>query len=518
MKLFILANFFILLFLFGASTFTLTLLSFFFYAFLFVLNHYLVPGGSAWSGYRHALRLRGPVGWPLLGSIPDQMNALAHRKLASIAASLDAKRLMVYSLGMSTRVIISSHPETAKQILGGSSFSDRPIKQSARALMFERAIGFAPSGAYWRHLRRLAAVHMFSPKRIAGLEGLRQHVANRMVVRVEEEMKERRVVGVKEILQEGSLNNIIESVFGLGLEKEGRSDIALTLHDMVKEGYDLISRFNLEDYFPLRFLDFYGVKRKCHNLVAKVKCVMDQIVEERKRAGGFSGRSDFLSAMLALPVEDQLSDSDLVAVLWEMIFRGTDTVAILLEWVMARIALHQDIQTKAQEELVTVVGNQRHVRDSDLSNLPYLQAIVKEVLRMHPPGPLLSWARLAVHDVYVDKLFVPAGTTAMVNMWAIAHDPAIWKDPWAFKPERFIEEDVSIMGSDLRLAPFGSGRRVCPGKALGLATVQLWLARLLHQFKWIPAEPVDLSERLMLSMEMKKPLICRVVPRGGFTS
>lgn len=240
------------------------------------------------------------------------MSALAHRKLASMAASLNAKRLMVYSLGTSTRVIISSHPETAKQILGGSSFSDRPIKQSARALMFERAIGFAPSGAYWRHLRRLAAVHMFSPKRIAGLEGLRQHVADKMAVRVWEEMEERKAVGVKGILQEASLNNIIESVFGLGLEKE----LTLTLHEMVNEGYDLISRFNLEDYFPLRFLDFYGVKRQCHKLAAKVEIVVGQIVKERKRAGDFSGGNDFLSALLALPAEDQLSDSDLVAVLW----------------------------------------------------------------------------------------------------------------------------------------------------------------------------------------------------------
>ncbi|KAG8365239.1 hypothetical protein BUALT_Bualt18G0083600 [Buddleja alternifolia] len=72
----------------------------------------------------------------------------------------------------------------------------------------------------------------------------------------------------------------------------------------------------------------------------------------------------------------------------------------------------------------------------------------------------------------------------MVNMWAIAYDPSIWADPSAFKPKRFIEEYFSIMGSDLRLAPFGSGRRSCLGKALGLATVHLWLARLLQQFKW----------------------------------
>lgn len=197
-----------------------------------------------------------------------------------------------------------------------------------------------------------------------------------------------------------------------------------------------------------------------------------------------------------------------------MIFRGTDTVAILLEWIMARMVSHQDIQTKVQHEIDACVGPHRHVQDSDVPNLPYLHAIVKEVLRMHPPGPLLSWARLAIHDVHVEKILVPAGTTAMVNMWAITHDPTIWKDPWAFKPERFIEEDVPIMGSDLRLAPFGSGRRVCPGKALGLATVNLWLARLLHQFRWLPAQPIDFSETLKLSLEMKKPLACHVVPRS----
>ncbi|KAI4343385.1 hypothetical protein L6164_010740 [Bauhinia variegata] len=198
-----------------------------------------------------------------------------------------------------------------------------------------------------------------------------------------------------------------------------------------------------------------------------------------------------------------------------MTFRGTDTVAILLEWIMARMVLHQDIQEKARQEIDTCIGQYGHVRDSDIPKLHYLQAIVKEVLRLHPPGPLLSWARLAVHDVYVDKLFVPAGTTAMVNMWAITHDSSIWEKPWVFKPERFLKEDVSIMGSDLRLAPFGSGRRVCPGRALGLATVHLWLARLLHQFVWLPVpkQSVELSECLRLSLEMEKPLRCQVVRR-----
>ncbi|XP_022775858.1 cytochrome P450 78A5-like [Durio zibethinus] len=477
----------------------------------FFLNYWLVPGGFAWRNHHvYSPQLRGPVGWPLLGTLP-LMGSHAHRKLANMAASLGASRLMAFSIG-TTRVIISSHPDTAREILSGSSFSDRPIKESARLLMFERAIGFAPSDKYWHHLRRIAANHMFSPRRISCLESLRQQVADEMVVEVRKGMEENGLVELREILQKGSLSNILQSVFGSSGCFE-RKELGL----MVKEGYELISLFNWEDYFPLRFLDFHGMKRRCHKLSGKVRSVVGRIVKERKKGGDLvNGGNDFLTALLALPKEDQLSDSDMVAVLWEMIFRGTDTVAILLEWIMARMVLHQDIQAKVQQEIDACIGNRcGHVQYFDIPNLPYLQAVVKEVLRMHPPGPLLSWARLATHDVDVGKCFIPAGTTAMVNMWAITHDPSIWKDPWRFRPERFVEEeDVSIMGSDLRLAPFGSGRRVCPGKALALATVQLWLARLLHSFRWLPgAQNVDLLETLRLSLEMKKPLVCQVIPR-----
>lgn len=203
-----------------------------------------------------------------------------------------------------------------------------------------------------------------------------------------------------------------------------------------------------------------------------------------------------------------------------MIFRGTDTVAVLIEWILARMVLHPDIQSKVHDELDRVVGRSRPLTESDIAATVYLPAVVKEVLRLHPPGPLLSWARLAIIDTVVDGYHVPAGTTAMVNMWAITRDPHVWQDPLEFKPERFVsrrESDVefSVMGSDLRLAPFGSGRRACPGKALGLATVTFWVGTLLHELEWIGSacDPVDLSEVLRLSCEMANPLAVKVRPR-----
>ncbi|KAK9279115.1 hypothetical protein L1049_012790 [Liquidambar formosana] len=176
-------------------------------------------------------------------------------------------------------------------------------------------------------------------------------------------------------------------------------------------------------------------------------------------------------------------------------------------------------KSRVHDELDMVVGKSRAVNESDVSAMVYLPAVVKEVLRLHPPGPLLSWARLAITDTTVDGCHVPEGTTAMVNMWAISRDPEVWVDPLEFKPERFVakegELEFSVLGSDLRLAPFGSGRRTCPGKALGLTTVSFWVASLLHEFEWVPSDqgPVDLKELLKLSCEMANPLTVKVHPR-----
>ncbi|XP_078433920.1 cytochrome P450 78A5-like [Wolffia australiana] len=466
-----------------------------------------IPGGFAWRGA--AAAPPGPAGWPVLGSIPA-MGALAHRRLAELAESYGATRLMALSLG-STRVVISSDPDTAREILCSAAFSDRPAKESARLLMFERAIGFAPAGEYWRRLRRLAATSLFCPRRIAAMEGLRQKVALRMIERAGEEMKMSGAVELRELLQSGSLESVLGSVFGVSLDREREKEVV----EMVKEGYELIGAFNWGDHFPMgSLLDFHGVGRRCRKLADKVKLVVGELINERRYTSGLGEGNDFLSVLLSLPEEERISDYDMTAILWEMIFRGTDVVAIVLEWALARMVLHPEIQAKVQQEIEECLGGvSRPVEDADMPRLPYLQSVVKEVLRLHPPGPLLSWARLAIHDIHVGKVFVPAGTTAMVNMWAITHDGSIWKDPWAFRPERFMEDTVPVLGSDLRLAPFGAGRRVCPGRALGLATVNLWFARLLQSYSWSAARPVVLAEQLRLSMEMKKPLTCRVGPR-----
>lgn len=207
-----------------------------------------------------------------------------------------------------------------------------------------------------------------------------------------------------------------------------------------------------------------------------------------------------------------------------MIFRGTDATAVLMEWALARLVLHPDVQAKVHAELDEVVGRSTPVNESHVPKLVYLQAVLKEVLRMHPPGPLLAWVRQATLDAEVDGHSVPAGTAAVVNMWAITHDADVWPEPFEFRPERFLAagagadvvDQFSVLGGDARLAPFGSGKRSCPGKAMAMTAVGFWLATLLHEYEWASpsdAPSVDLSEVLRLSCEMAVPLEVVVRPR-----
>ncbi|KAL5201579.1 hypothetical protein ABZP36_035933 [Zizania latifolia] len=498
------------------------------------LLHWSFPGGPAWGRWWWTQRRRGwligdgavvpgPRGLPVIGSM-WLMTGLAHRNLAASASALRAgKRLMAFSLG-ETRVVVASHPAVAKEILNSPSFADRPVKESAYGLLFHRAIGFAPHGAYWRALRRVASTHLFSPWQVAASAPQRAVIARQMV----SALKQQSAAGVevRRVLRRASLHNVMWSVFGrryeLELDPGKESDETRELRALVDEGYDLLGQLNWSDHLPwLARFDLQSTRARCSRLVPRVNRFVNRIIDEHRSAppaAESDAAADFTDVLLSLQGSDKLADSDMVAVLWEMVFRGTDTVAVLIEWALARLVLHQDVQARVHDELDRVVGLDRAVTESDSASLVYLHAVIKEVLRLHPPGPLLSWARISTSDVHVDGFTVPAGTTAMVNMWAITHDADVWPEPMEFRPDRFIgQPDFSVMGSDLTLAPFGSGRRSCPGKSLAMATVAFWLATLLHEFELLlppdPARGVDLSEVLRLSCEMAAPLAVTARPR-----
>ncbi|KAI3439681.1 uncharacterized protein J3R85_004520 [Psidium guajava] len=133
------------------------------------------------------------------------------------------------------------------------------------------------------------------------------------------------------------------------------------------------------------------------------------------------------------------------------------------------------------------IGKQRHVKQADIASLNYLQAIVKETLRLHPAAPL-SAPRLFTEDCTVGEYHVPKGTRLIVNVSKIHTDPGTWSDPLEFRPERFLSnhKDVNVTDSNFELLPFGGGRRICPGISFALQMVHFLLARFCMHLRYQP--------------------------------
>ena len=189
---------------------------------------------------------------------------------------------------------------------------------------------------------------------------------------------------------------------------------------------------------------------------------------------------------------------------------------VTLTWALSLLLNNRDALRKAQEELDIHVGKDKLVEESDLKNLVYLQAVIKETLRLYPPGPL-SVPRESMEDCVVSGYHIPAGTRLFINLYKLHRDPRVWSYPCEFQPERFLTtyKDFDVKGQNFELIPFGSGRRMCPGVSFAFLVSELTLASLLQGFELgTPSdEPVDMSEATGMTNLKATPLQVFVTPR-----
>ncbi|KAL0719118.1 hypothetical protein Bca4012_068442 [Brassica carinata] len=145
----------------------------------------------------------------------------------------------------------------------------------------------------------------------------------------------------------------------------------------------------------------------------------------------------------------------------ELFIGGTDTSVQTTQWTMAEIINNHKVLEKLREEIDSVVGRSKLIQETDLPNLPYLQAVVKEGLRLHPPAPLML--RKFQERCEIKGFYIPEKTILVISVYAVMRDPDSWEDPEEFKPERFLSPKEDEKQQELKFLPFGGGRRGCPG-------------------------------------------------------
>ncbi|KDP39558.1 hypothetical protein JCGZ_02578 [Jatropha curcas] len=209
------------------------------------------------------------------------------------------------------------------------------------------------------------------------------------------------------------------------------------------------------------------------------------------------------SSMALLGVFSGLEEGEIVSLCSELLNVGTDTTSTALQWIIANLVKYPEIQEKVFVEIKGVVSNgEEEVKEVDLQKMPYLKAVLLEGLRRRPPGHLLL-AHSVSEDVTLDKYLITKKGTINVMVAEMGWDSKVWDDPMAFNPERFLNDegellDFDITGSrEIKMMPFGVGRRMCPGYSLAMLHLEYFVANLIWSFEWkaINNEDIDLSEK-----------------------
>lgn len=212
----------------------------------------------------------------------------------------------------------------------------------------------------------------------------------------------------------------------------------------------------------------------------EISCAIDHIIDAEKKGE--------ISEENVLYIVENINVAAIETTLWSM------------EWAIAELVKHPRVQNNIREEMSRVLKGEE-VTESNLQELPYLQAVVKETLRLHTPIPLLV-PHMNLEEADLGGYKIPKESKVVVNAWWLANNPAWWEKPEEFRPERFMEEEcgtnaVAAGKVDFRYLPFGVGRRSCPGIILALPILGLVIAKLVSNFEMETPKGthIDVSEK-----------------------
>ncbi|KMT03416.1 hypothetical protein BVRB_8g191020 [Beta vulgaris subsp. vulgaris] len=461
----------------------------------------------------------GPPKLPLIGNLHQLAwkATVPHRRLAELAKVYGP--IMHLRLGEISAVVISS-AELAKEVMKthDAVFCNRPPLMVAKEFFYDSTdIGLAPYGEYWRQVRKISVLELFTAKRVESFRPIREEeVANLM-----ELLK----------LDEGSVINLSKKLFGLTFNITSR--LALSRKGKDQEEFQALTvavsqaaaGFSIADVYPSAKLlhSISGMKKKFKELVEEANRILDPIIDEHKfKKKDAKDHEDLVDVLLKFhkdnvkdPHDFFLTTDNIKAVVLELFGAGSETSSTAIEWTMSELLKNPKAMEKAQVEVRRVYQGQSIVDETKLHELTYLKLVIKETLRLHPPLPLLS-PRQSRERCQVHVYDIPFETRVLINAWAIGRDPEYWSEPERFNPERFEDCTIDYKGTNFELIPFGAGRRMCPGIALGIANVELPLAMLLYHFDWkLPPvierpEDLDMDESFGITIRRKNEL--HVIP------
>nr|XP_016497448.1 PREDICTED: premnaspirodiene oxygenase-like [Nicotiana tabacum] len=468
----------------------------------------------------------GPWSPPLIGNLHLFMNGRlpVHHTLRSLSRRYGP--IFHLRLGEISIIVVSS-PEMAKEIMKTQDlrFATRPEFMAGDIIFYNYTdIITCPYGDHWRNMRKVCIVELLSAKMVKSFNSIRQAQMSSLISSVNS-------------MPDDSLINLSDKMFWFTSSVTCRSAFGKVIHDqdklimLVKDISSLAAGFDLADMFPSRkwLHKITGLKSKMLKVHKKVDAILENILNEHqesrangKKSNGETGGEDLIDVLLRVMESGELgtpiTNENIKSVIFDMFLAGAETSATTIIWALAEMIRNPSVMAKAQLEVREVLKGKRTFEDIDLEELKYLNLVIKETLRLHPPVPLLI-PRECREETKIDKYIIPIKTRVLVNVWAIGRESTNWHNPESFIPERFENNSIDFRGNHFEFIPFGAGRRMCPGLLFGLVNVGHPLAQLLYHFDWktphgIAPDNLNMTETIGVAGGRKDDLCLIATPFG----
>ncbi|KAJ7080195.1 cytochrome P450 monooxygenase [Mycena belliarum] len=459
----------------------------------------------------------GPPPLPLIGNlldIPREKEVLTYNDMA------DKYGEIVYLSVLSKKIFIVSSARILNELFNqrSANYSDRPHSTMLNSLMdLEWIFAFASYGATWRATRKLfhaqfqeAAVPALRPLQVRSA-----HQVVRDIMKSPERLFEHLHLHVAGFLMEvayaAPMTPATAALVGMA------DDVIAAWSKVAVPGAYLVDAMPILRFIPEWLLPGGGFRRDAREARRKAETARDAPFRqvEREVAAGTAPPSFVSNLLNAAGASDVDADADvgaerdlIRACAGTIYFAGTEAIAISLNAFVLAMVTNPAVQARAHAELDAALGRDRLPDFGDADALPYVSAIVKEVMRWNPPAPLAIPHVTVAADSFAGY-HIPAKSLVIGNLWKILHDPAVYPAPTAFQPERFLAPRVTPLALSTLECVFGPGRRICPGRWVAQAQLFVSIASLLYAFEFRPKAGVQSED---VKAEFTYGLACHPVP------
>ncbi|QCE03839.1 cytochrome P450 [Vigna unguiculata] len=457
----------------------------------------------------------GPGGLPIIGNLHQLNNSTLYLQLWQLSRKYGP--IFSLKLGLRSAIVVSS-PKLAKEVMKihDLEFCGRPKLLGQQKLSYNGTdIAFSPYNSYWREIRKICVVHILSSIRVSNFSTIRHFEVKQMIRKISMQASSSKVTNLSDALMSLTTTIICRIAFGRRYEDEGTE--RSRFHGLLNECQAMLGMFFFSDYIPfLGWIDrITGLRARLEQNFKELDTFYQEVIDEHMDPNRKTPENeDLIDVLLQLKTQRSFSvhleNDHIKAVFMDMLVAATDTTAATTVWAMTLLLKNPRVMKKVQEEIRNLAGEKDFLYEDDIQKLPYFKAVLKETFRLHLPAPLLL-PRETNEACILDGYKIPAKTIVYVNAWAIHRDPNTWKDPDEFLPERFLDNAIDFRGQDFELIPFGSGRRICPGMIMAIASLDLILVNLLRSFDWelptgVKKEDIDVEVLSGLTQHKKNPL------------